>query len=91
MGSGELVATNEPTVIAKPFLDAIVVKDSQGDGCFPVSTCVGGSNRYMVFERSSRSGHPEYAFGDGGGNSPGGMLQERKTVDPMVFETVDLV
>jgi len=28
---GELVTTNESTVDAKPFLDAIVMKDSQGN------------------------------------------------------------
>ena len=31
-GGSELVATNEPTVVAKPFLDPIVVEDSQSDG-----------------------------------------------------------
>ena len=31
-GGGELVATDESTVVAKPFLDAIVVEDSQRDG-----------------------------------------------------------
>jgi len=29
---GELVATDEPTIVAKPFLDAIVVESSQSDG-----------------------------------------------------------
>jgi len=29
---GELVAADEPAVAVKPFLDAIVVKDSQSDG-----------------------------------------------------------
>ena len=29
---GELVATDEPTVVAKPFLDAVIVEDGQGDG-----------------------------------------------------------
>ena len=28
-GGGELVATNEPTVVAKPFLDPIVAEDDQ--------------------------------------------------------------
>jgi hypothetical protein len=31
--SWELVATNEPAVLAKPLLDAIVVEDSESDGC----------------------------------------------------------
>ena len=34
----ELVATDEPTVIAKPFLDAIVVEDGQSDGRLPDPT-----------------------------------------------------
>ena len=32
-GGGELVATDESTVVAKPFLDAVIVEDSQGNGC----------------------------------------------------------
>jgi len=33
MGEGncELIATDEPTIVAKPLLDAIVMKDRQGD------------------------------------------------------------
>ena len=31
----ELVTTDEPAVVSESFLDAIVVEDSQGDGCFP--------------------------------------------------------
>ena len=34
----ELVTTDEPTVVAKPFLDAIVVENGQGDGSFPNPT-----------------------------------------------------
>ena len=30
-GGGELVATDESTVVAKPFLDMIIVEDSQGN------------------------------------------------------------
>ena len=32
---GELVATNESTGVAKPFLDLIMVEDRQGNGRFP--------------------------------------------------------
>ena len=37
MGTGgwELVATDEPAVVAKPLLDSIVVEDGQGDRSFP--------------------------------------------------------
>ena len=34
-GCGELVATDESTVVAKPFLDLIVVEDGQGNRRFP--------------------------------------------------------
>ena len=45
----ELVATNEPTVIAEPFLDAIVVEDCQRDRRFPDSRCTDQSHRFQVF------------------------------------------
>jgi len=45
MRSGELVATDESTVITKPFFDTIVVEDSQGDRCFSDSTWTDESNR----------------------------------------------
>ena len=32
---GELVTANEPAVISKPLLDAIVMEDGKGDGCLP--------------------------------------------------------
>ena len=35
---GELVATNESTVVAEPLLDPIVVENGQGDGCLSDST-----------------------------------------------------
>ena len=36
---GELVATDEPTVGSKSFLDAIVVKDGESDGRFSNPPC----------------------------------------------------
>ena len=41
----ELVASDEPTVISEPFLDAIVVENRQGDGRLPDSPCTDESNR----------------------------------------------
>ena len=35
---GELVAANEPAVVAKTLLDAIVMEDGQGNGCLADST-----------------------------------------------------
>jgi len=53
MRSGELVATDESAMITKPFPDAIVMEDSQGDGCFPDSTCTNESDRCTVFSESN--------------------------------------
>ena len=40
----KLVATDESTVIAEPLLDAVVVKDSQGDGGLADSASTNESN-----------------------------------------------
>ena len=46
---GELVATDEPTVGSKPFLDAIMMEDGQSDGCFPNSSCTDEGDWGEVF------------------------------------------
>ena len=46
---GELVAMNKPTVVSKPFLDAVVMEDSQGDGSFPDPPCADESDWGEVF------------------------------------------
>jgi hypothetical protein len=51
--SWELVATDEPTVIAEPFLYAIVVEDSQGDGSFPDATWADKSDWGEVFSKTN--------------------------------------
>ena len=48
-GCGELVATDEPTVGSKPFLDAIVVEDGESDGCFPNPPCTDESDWSQMF------------------------------------------
>ena len=45
---GELIATDEPTVIAKSLLDTIVVKNSQGDGGLPNPASANESDRNKV-------------------------------------------
>ena len=50
--SWELIAMNEPAVIAKPALDPIVVEDSEGNGCFPDSPCTDESDGFKVFSES---------------------------------------
>jgi len=46
---GELVATDKTTVGPKPFLDAIVVEDGEGDGRFPNPSCADESNWSEIF------------------------------------------
>ena len=46
---GELVATDKPTVVPKPFLDAIVVENGQSDGRFPNPSCADESDWVEVF------------------------------------------
>ena len=52
----ELIASNEPTTVTKPLLDATVMKNGQCDGCLADSASTGESNRSQVF------GEPDYAF-----------------------------
>ena len=50
--SGELVATDESTVISKPRLDAIVMEDGQGDGCLANPSSTYESDRTKVFRKA---------------------------------------
>jgi hypothetical protein len=75
-------------------LDSIVVEDSQGDGCFPNSAWTDESDGCKVFCEIDDSPNQLVASETGprwrGRQFSKGMLRERKTVDPMVFETTDL-
>ena len=44
------LATDEPTVVAKQFPDAVVVKDVQSDGCFPGPTRADENNECEAVE-----------------------------------------
>ena len=50
--SWESVATDESTVLAKPFLDPTVVEDSERNSCFPNSPRPNESNGFEVFGES---------------------------------------
>ena len=50
--SGKLIATDESTVLAKSFLDSIVVEDSESDGCFPDPTRTDESDGFEVLGES---------------------------------------
>ena len=45
----ELVATDEPTIVAKPLFDAVVVEDGQSDGSLADSARANESDRSVVF------------------------------------------
>jgi hypothetical protein len=45
----ELVTTNEPSVLAKPFLDAFVVEDGQSDRRLPDPPCTDESDGCEAF------------------------------------------
>ena len=50
--SRELIATDESPVIAKFVLDAIMVENSERDGCFPNPPRTDESNGFQVFSKS---------------------------------------
>jgi hypothetical protein len=41
---GKLVTADEPASVAKPLFDAIVMEDSESDGCLPNATGTNKSN-----------------------------------------------
>ena len=50
--SGELIAADESAVIAKSFLDPIIVEDSEGNRRFSDSPCTDQSDGFEVFSQS---------------------------------------
>jgi len=48
----ELIASDEPTVLAKPLLDAIVMEDLQSDGSLADSASTDESNRSQVLRQA---------------------------------------
>ena len=93
--SWKLVATDESTVLVKPLLDTVMVKDSEGKRCFanpPAPIRAIGSRfsaRRTTFPTSSS--RPKQALGGGGGDSLTKALYKSKTVNPMVFVITDLI
>ena len=45
----ELVATDKPTVVSKPFLDATVVEGGQSNSCFSDPPCADEGNWSKMF------------------------------------------
>ena len=53
MRRGESVAIDESAVLAEPFLDSIVVEDSESDGCLPDPTCADESDRRAALSEAN--------------------------------------
>ena len=49
----ELITTDEPTLVTKTSLDAVVVEDGQGDGSLSNSASTDESDRSEVFRESN--------------------------------------
>ena len=49
---GKLIAADESAVLAKSFLDPILVEDSESDGRFTDPSCADESNRFEVLSES---------------------------------------
>ena len=52
---GELIAADEPAVVSKPFLDAIVVENGQSDGRFPDTSYADESDWGEVFGEANNT------------------------------------
>ena len=52
--SRELVATDEPAIITKPVLDAVVMKNGESDGCFPDPSCANEGYGFEVFGETNK-------------------------------------
>jgi hypothetical protein len=48
----KLVAADKPPVLVELFLDATVVEDAQGDGCFANTTCTDESDWGEAFSET---------------------------------------
>ena len=51
-GGRELIATDEPTVIPEPILDATIVEDRERDGSFADPACTDESDGFEVFRET---------------------------------------
>jgi len=84
--SRELIATDEPAVVAKQLLDTIIMEDGQSDGGLPDPSCTDESDGPKVFgkadDRFDQLVTSEQSLGGGGGSSPVRMLYKGQTVVP---------
>jgi hypothetical protein len=93
--SGELITTDESTVIAKPPLDPIVVKNSQGDGGLANPASADESDRNEVLSKidyllDQFVASKEGPWGRGRGFSRYARFK-RKMTGPSVILVADLV
>ena len=94
-GGGELIATDEPTIVAETLLDAIVVEDCQSDGCLADPSWTDESDWGEVFSETndllnqivtSAAGPWRWGWG-----FTGYARSKRETPNSLVVEIPDLV
>jgi len=91
---GELIASDEPAVDAKPFLDAIVMKDGQGNGSLANPADTNEGDRSEVLRKTGdlrdqlvASEEDSWWWGWG---LPRYARWKYKISDPLVVEFADL-
>ena len=91
----ESVTADEPTVVAKPLFDPVMMEDGQGDGCFSDSTGANESGGCEVFGQTDdlldqlvASETRPRCWGRGFAKCAG---SEYKITDPPVVLIADLV
>ena len=63
-----MIAADEPTVMVKPLLDPIVVKNGQATEVLPIPPA---PMKAVGIRLSASSSRPKKVLGGGGGDSPG--------------------
>ena len=85
----EPIAADESAVISKRLLDTIVGRTARAMDVFPIPpapmSAMGLRSSARLTTFSISSSHPKNDLGGGGGNSPRGILRQRKTLDHITF------
>ena len=90
----ELITTDKAAVVAKPVLDAIVVENSEGDGCFSDAPCTDESDGFKVFSKIDNL-LDQFVSSETGGGRRRRRFSHRNTArtsdgGPPVFVNTDL-
>jgi hypothetical protein len=91
----ELVATNEPTIVTKSLLGAVVVENSQCDGSLPDPACTNESNWCEILSEANNLLDEFVASKEDPWWRWRGFSRytrcKYKMLDPLVVEIADLV